>query len=62
MEDEDKEILELELLLVNNKLKGIKELKNRRGIKENITSKSIELLEEQKLALEKKLNQQRAYQ
>lgn len=57
MEDEYKEILELELLLVNNKLKGIKELKNRRGIEENITSKSIELLEEQKLALEKKLNQ-----
>lgn len=57
MEDEYKEILELELLLVNNKSKGIKELKNRRGIEENITSKSIELLEEQKLALEKKLNQ-----
>lgn len=57
MEDEYKEILELELLLVNNKLKEIKELKNRRGIEENITSKSIELLEEQKLALEKKLNQ-----
>ena len=57
MEDEYKEILELELLLVNNKSKGIKELKNRRGIEESITSKSIELLEEQKLALEKKLNQ-----
>ena len=57
MEDKYKEILELELLLVNNKLIGIKELKNRRGIEENITSKSIELLEEQKLALEKKLNQ-----
>lgn len=57
MEDEYKEVLELELLLVNNKSKGIKELKNRRGIEENITSKSIELLEEQKLALEKKLNQ-----
>lgn len=57
MEDEERKLLELQLISVDNRLTEIRELKNRSGIKENITSKSIELLEKQKIELEKKLNQ-----
>lgn len=57
MEDEERKLIELQLISVNNRLTEIRELKNRSGIKENITSESIEILETQKAELEKKLNQ-----
>lgn len=57
MEDEERKLLELQLISVNNRLTEIRELKNKSGIKENITSESIEILETQKAELEKKLNQ-----